>query len=99
MIDEYHTDELRFLVHWSAEVFDDFDELKMNMDGSDNLTFDRVFDTLIKDVRARGIDIATPTDPLHDPLFIKTLNDAYDYGGPAEYPLEAPRGGIYAAAA
>ncbi|MBA4089465.1 hypothetical protein [Sphingomonas sp. VDB2] len=99
VIDEYHTDELRFLVHWSAEVFDDFDELKKNMDGSDNLTFDRVFDTLIKDVRARGIDIATPTDPLHDPLFIKTLNDAYDYGGPAEYPLEAPRGGVYAAAA
>jgi hypothetical protein len=61
------------------------------MDGSDNLTYDQVFDTLIKDVRSRGIQIETPTDPLNDPAFIKALNDAYDYGGPAEYPAEAPR--------
>lgn len=97
-IERYHTDELRFLVHWSAEVFTDYAELKKNMDGSDNLTFDRVFDTLIKDVRSKGIEIATPSDPMHDPLFIKTLNDAYDYGGPAEYPVEAPVGGLYQAA-
>ena len=89
VIERYHTDELRFLVHWSAEVFEDYAELKKNMDGSDNLTHDQVFDTLIKDVRARGIEIDVPTDPLHDPLFIKTLNSAYDYGGPAEYPAEA----------
>jgi hypothetical protein len=99
VIERYHTDDLRFLVHWSAEVFENYAELKKNMDGSDNLTQDRVFDTLIKDVRARGIAIETPTDPLHDPIFIKTLNDAYDYGGPAEYPVEAPRGGVYADAA
>lgn len=99
VIERYHTDELRFLVHWSAEVFEDFAELKKNMDGSDNLTFDRVFDTLIRDVRSRGIEIATPSDPLRDPIFIHTLNQAYDYGGPVEYPAEAPRGGLYAAAA
>ena len=33
VIARHHTDELRFLVHWSAEVFSDFDELKKNMDG------------------------------------------------------------------
>ena len=91
VIERYHTDELRFLVHWSAEVFEDYAELKKNMDGSDNLTYDQVFDTLIKDVRSRGFQIETPTDPLNDPAFIKALNDAYDYGGPAEYPAEAPR--------
>lgn len=99
VIERYHTDELRFLVHWSAEVFSDYAELKKNMDGSDDLTFDRVFDTLIKDVRSRGIAIETPTDPLNDPAFIGALNSAYDYGGPAEYPAEAPRGEIYADAA
>jgi hypothetical protein len=91
VIERYQTDDLRFLVHWSAEVFEDYAELKKNMDGSDNLTYDQVFDTLIKDVRSRGIQIETPTDPLNDPAFIKALNDAYDYGGPAEYPAEAPR--------
>ena len=90
-IARYHTDELRFLVHWSAEVFTDYAELKKNMDKSDDLTIDRVVDTLIKDVRSRGFEIATPTDPLADLVFIKTLNAAYDYGGPAEYPAEAPR--------
>lgn len=84
------TQELRFLVHWSAEVFEDFAELKKNMDGSDNLTHDRVFETLVKDVRSKGIKIDIPSDPLHDPGFIHALNSAYDIGGPAVYPKEAP---------
>ena len=99
VIERYHTDDLRFLVHWSAEVFEDYAELKRNMDGSDNLTPDRVFETLIKDLRSRGIPVETPTDPMHDPEFIKTLTDAYNYGGPAEYPAEAPCGHVYAEAA
>ncbi|MDE2436402.1 MAG: hypothetical protein KGM49_09090 [Sphingomonadales bacterium] len=90
VIASYHTDELRFLVHWSAEVFMDFAELKTNMDRTDDLTFDRVFDTLIKDVRSRGVVIGTPSDPLRDPAFIGALNAAYNFGGPAEYPAEAP---------
>jgi len=99
VVERYHTDDLRFLVHWSAEVFHDFAELKKNMEGSDDLTPDRVFEMLIKDVRSNGIQIETPSDPMHDPVFIKTLNGAYDYGGPAEYPAEAPRGGLYEEAA
>lgn len=90
VIARHTTDELRFLVHWSAEVFEDFDELKKNMDHSADLTFDQVFDTLIKDVRAKGIAIETPSDPLRDPVFIRTLNAAYDVGAPAQYPAEAP---------
>ena len=99
VIASYHTDDLRFLVHWSSEVFADYAELKKNMDGTDDLTHEQAFDTLIKDCRARGIDIATPSDPLHDPQFIMALNAAYDFGGPAEYPAEAPVTPIYAAAA
>jgi hypothetical protein len=86
VIAEHHTDELRFLVHWSAEVFDDFAELKKNMDGSDDLTYDQVFDTFLKDLRSRGIPVETPTDPLRDPVFIHTLNAAYDFGTPTSYP-------------
>src|SRR6185312_4678995 len=86
VIARYHTNELRFLVHWSAEVFEDMAELKKNMDHTDDLTFDRVFETLIKDVRSRGIEIDTPSDPLHDPKFIRTLNSAYDIGQPLMYP-------------
>jgi hypothetical protein len=54
---------------------------------------------LIKDVRSRGIEIETPSDPLNDPVFIATLNAAYDYGGPAEYPAEAPVDAPYGMAA
>ncbi len=90
VIARYRTDDLRFLVHWSAEVFEDFAELKKNMDGSDNLTYDQVFETFIKDLRARGISLNVPADPLSDREFISTLNAAYDIGGPVRYPAEAP---------
>ena len=90
VIERYHTDELRFLVHWSSEVFMDFDELKKNMDHSDDLTFDRVFDTLLKDARSRGFDIPIPSDPMHDPAFIHAINAVYDLGVPTQYPPEAP---------
>lgn len=90
VIARHATRDLRFLVHWSAEVFSDFDELKRNMDHTADLSHDQVFDTLIRDVRAKGIEISLPADPFHDPLFIKTLNGAYDIGAPAHYPAEAP---------
>ena len=90
VIARHHTDELRFLVHWNAEVFEDFAELKKNMDHTADLTHDQVFDTLIKDVRSKGIEIKTPSDPLRDPEFIRTLNAAYDIGAPALYPEAAP---------
>ncbi len=90
VIARHHTGELRFLVHWSAEVFSDFDELKKNMDGSDDLTMEQAIDMLVKDVNAQGIKLAMPDDPLHDSEFIRTLNAAYDLGGPSSYPEEAP---------
>lgn len=98
-IARYRTNELRYLFHWTAEVFTDFDELKKNMDGTHDLTQEQAIDTLIKDVRARGIAIKTPSDPLHDAEFIRTLNAAYDIGGPANYPEEAPVTPFYIQAA
>ncbi len=54
------------------------------------LTIERAIDTLVKDVSAKGIKLSMPDDPLHDPEFVRTLNAAYDLGGPATYPEEAP---------
>jgi hypothetical protein len=90
VIARHHTDELRFLVHWSAEVFSDFDELKKNMDGSDDLTVDKAIDMLVDNLAASGIKLDIPSAPLHDPVFIGALNAAYDLGGPALYPDDAP---------
>ncbi len=90
MIARHHTDELRFLVHWSAEVFEDFDELKKNMDGTDDLTIDKAIDMLVDDVTKKGIKLDVPAAPLHDPAFIGALNAVYDLGGPSSYPEEAP---------
>ena len=32
---------------------------------------------LLGDLRARGVNVAHPSDPLHDPAFIRALTDAY----------------------
>lgn len=45
--------ETRFLVHWSADVYEDFAELKKTMDHSDDLTHEKVFEIFIQDLRAR----------------------------------------------
>lgn len=99
VIARHHTDELRFMVHWSAEVFEDYAELKKNMEGSDNLTHDRAIEMLIKDARSKGHAIETPTDPLNDPAFIRAINAVYDLGGPTSYPEEAAISAMHAAAA
>ncbi|WP_273733316.1 hypothetical protein [Mycolicibacterium septicum] len=88
-IARYHTDELRFLVHWSAEVFSDYDELKRNMDGADDITIERAIGMMVDDLKGRGIKLDVPGEPLHDAAFIGALNAAYDLGGPSSYPDEA----------
>lgn len=90
VIARHHTDELRFLVHWSAEVFSDFDELKKNMEGSDDLSPEKAIDMMVDDVAKSGVKLDIPSEPLHDAAFIAALNAAYDLGGPSTYPEEAP---------
>jgi hypothetical protein len=90
VIARHHTDELRFLVHWSAEVFSDYDELKKNMDGTDDLTIDKAIDMLVDNLTKQGVKLDVPSQPLHDAQFIGALNAAYDLGSPSTYPDEAP---------
>jgi len=78
--------EFRFLVHWGADIFMDYAELKMTLDHSDDITHDQVFDMLIADLRARGETFEVPSDPLTDEKFIGLLTRVYDPGKPAFYP-------------
>lgn len=73
----YAPEEIRLLVHWNAEVYSDMAEVEKVMDHTDDLTHDRVIDTLLADLRRRGVAVAEPSDPLHDVDFIQTLMNTY----------------------
>ena len=77
VIRRYRPQEMRLLVHWNAEVYRDMDEVEKNMDHSADLTHDVVFERLLADMRAKGVDVAEPTDPLHDTDFIRALIATY----------------------
>ena len=73
VIRRYPPEEMRLLVHWNAEVYADMDEVEKNMDHSADLTHDVVFERLLADLRSKGVDVAEPSDPMHDSEFIRAL--------------------------
>ncbi len=77
VIRRYRPDEMRLLVHWNAEVYTDMAEVERNMDHSADLTHDVVFHRLLADMRAKGVHVTEPTDPLHDAEFIRALIATY----------------------
>jgi hypothetical protein len=77
VIRQYRPDEMRLLVHWNAEVYADIDEVDKNMDHSADLTHEMVFERLLGDLRDKGVDVGEPSDPLHDPDFIRALIATY----------------------
>jgi hypothetical protein len=77
VVRRYSPEQIRLLVHWSAEVYRDLEDVKRVMDHTDDLTHDRVFDTLIADLRAKGVTVDEPSDPFHDDDFIHTLLNTY----------------------
>ena len=81
-----HTDDLRLMLHWNAEVYHDLDDLKLHSDHRDDLTHDMVAETFMADLRRRGISFDPPSDPYNDMAFIGVLNDAYNPGRPQHYP-------------
>jgi hypothetical protein len=88
VIQQIAADEMRFLIHWGADIFMDYQELKVALDHSDDLTHEQVFDIFIHDLRARGEQFAMPTDPIRDPEFVGMLTRVYDPGKPSIYPPE-----------
>lgn len=80
---------MRFLFHYSANVFDDLADVKRYLDHTDDLTVEQALGMLIDDLDARGVSYTSPSDPLNDADFVATLTRAYAMA-PADYPAEAP---------
>lgn len=77
VVHTYQPRNTRFLVHWNAELYADRHEAKLVMDHTDDLTHDRVVSTLLADMRAKGVQVAEPSDPFHDDDFIRALTSTY----------------------
>lgn len=90
VIQQLPAEEVRFLVHWSAEVYEDLNEMTKVMDHTDDLSHEKVFGIFMDDMKARGVNFEVPTDPLHDEVFIRKLTATYDIGTPRFYPEDAP---------
>jgi hypothetical protein len=88
VIQRIPAEEMRLLIHWSADIFMDYQELKISLDQSDDLSHDQVFDIFISDLKSRGESFATPSNPLADPDFVRLLSRVYDPGIPSIYPPE-----------
>jgi hypothetical protein len=58
----YDWKDLRLSVSWKAWCFADEDELRINDDHSDDLTFDQILTTFVDDLRARGTITQRPDD-------------------------------------
>jgi hypothetical protein len=77
VIRTYRPAQMRLLVHWSAEVYRDLDEVKKVMDHTDDLTIDEVIGRLVADMRSKGTKVDEPADPLHDDDFVRALIGTY----------------------
>ncbi|MEZ4291581.1 MAG: hypothetical protein R3E53_14015 [Myxococcota bacterium] len=75
-------------MHWGSEVY--FSGLRgsADLDHTDDIDNDRVFETMIDDLRRRGLEFEVPSDPMTDQRFISLLTQTYDPGKPASYPPE-----------
>jgi hypothetical protein len=81
----YEPSDLRFLVHWNAEVYSDLTEVKKVMDHTDDMTIERACGMLLDDMRAKGRTIAEPSDPLHDADFVRALIETYTIAPTTEW--------------
>ena len=89
VIRRYQPQQMRLLGHWSAEVYSDAEELEMNLDRSRDLTFDVVFERLLADLKARGVHVTEPSDPLHDRDFVRALTANYSIVPTKDWAKEA----------
>ncbi len=81
--------EMRFLVHWGARIYMDFEELKVSLDHTDDIAREQAIGMLIDDMRKRGVTFEMPTDPMNDRRFVGLVSQVYDIGGPANIPADA----------
>lgn len=88
-IGRFTEENRRALFHWTGLVFQDKAEVMTYLEHTDDLTLDMVFETLIADMKTKGLSFPEPSDPLNDPEFIALLTKTYAMS-PSEYPAEAP---------
>lgn len=81
--------DMRYLFHWSCEVFDDMSDMKRRMDHLDDISPEQAIGMLVDDMRRRGVVFETPSDPMKDLAFIDLVGRTY-FISPARYPAEAP---------
>jgi hypothetical protein len=77
-------DEVRVSLSWKAEVFDDEADRRRHDEHTDDISLVDVLARFRADLAARGIEPEIPADPLRDPAFIATLQEAY-----VRYPVTA----------
>ena len=76
-VHRYQPGQIRFLAHWNAELYADYDELKKVMDHTDDVTHQMAVDRLLADLRDKGVKVAEPNDPFHDVEWIQALIHTY----------------------
>lgn len=77
VLERYAWPQVRLSLSWKAQVLTDEAERRTVDEHSDDLTLERVVDTLLDDLRARDVRPEPPSDPLHDAGFIETLGETY----------------------
>ena len=80
--------QVRVSVSWKAQVFRDAEAARIHDAHRDDIALGQVLETFLDDLRARGITVVPPADPLHDPVFVATLARAY-HRTPTVYPWAA----------
>lgn len=81
--------DMRMLVHYTALLFDDIDDVRRYQNHTDDIDAERAIGMLVSDMRAKGATVETPGDPMADPAFIGQLTEFYAMA-PSRYPAEAP---------
>lgn len=74
--------EARVTVSWKAEVYAGAEEHRRALDHQDDLDLDQVIDRFLADLRERGVEVAAPDDPHHDPAWVRLLSETYGKAGP-----------------
>jgi len=91
------TEDIRWLFHWTAECYTNYEAFRIRADHLDDLTVERVVDIFVSDLRARKVAFAMQSDPLNDEAFKAVLLREYAIASPTTYPDEAPVAGRMAA--
>ena len=97
VIGRLETEEIRWLFHWTAECYADYDAFRIRADHLDDLTVERVVETFARDLNARGVSVTIGADPLNDPALKAAVLGEYAIASPKSYPAEAPVAGRMAA--